>query len=385
MKIVYLYHSLSILGGLERVLSDKMNYLAENGFDIYFITCDQCGQEFSYPLSAKIHHHDLGGIRYHSIYKYPYPQRFWAIHKFEKDYKKRVTTKLHEIKPDIIIGNTSFNTVLIASLPYPCKKIVESHLAQPFTMKAGPKHAYLNKLEYGLKTIYDRYFIHQMKKYDELVVLTKQDQTDWQQFRSATYIPNPLTYFPDKIKNDTENKRIIAVGRLYAQKGFDLLAEAWAKIANKYPEWSITIYGDGNEKQDIEGCIKRLHIEDSFIIHPAISNITDPYLESDFLVLSSRAEGFGLVLIEAMSCGIPCVSFNCPSGPDEIITDRYDGLIAQNGNIDDLALKIEYMIAHEEERKRMGQRARISSEKYKIENIMQQWIELFNSLLKKPE
>lgn len=380
MKIVYLYHSLSILGGLERVLADKINYLAENEFDIYFITCDQCGQPFSYHLSPLIRCYDLGGIRYHSIYRYKYPQRLLAIKKYENDYKKRILHKLYEIMPDIIITNTSFNATLIADIPYPCHKIIESHIAQPFIMKAGPKHAYLNKIEYAFKSIYDRYFIHKIKKYDELVVLTKQDQKDWGKYRKTTYIPNPLTSFPNKIKTENETKKIIAVGRLYGQKGFDLLAEAWAKIAIKYPDWSITIYGDGNEKKDIENYIKKFHVEKSLTIHSAVSNIIDKYLESDFLVLSSRAEGFGLVLIEAMSCGIPCVAFNCPSGPDEIITNNVDGLLAQNGNTDDLANKIEYMITHKHERMQMGRKARLSSEKYKKDNVMKQWITLFNNL-----
>lgn len=363
--------------------ADKINYLAEQpGIDVLLITTDQCGQPFGYPLSPRVRHIDLGGIRYHSIYHHPYPRRFLDIHRFQKDFRERVIPVLKREKPDVTIANTSFCPELIAGLPYAGVKVLEVHTNYLFTLKAGPKHkGEMPWWQYTLKTLFDKMFLHSLKRYDELVTLTQEDCKDWSRHRHAVCIPNPLTRFPEETHDGVERKHIIAVGRLYGQKGFDLLAEAWAKIAKRHPEWRITIFGDGNEKAVIEACIRRLGVEDSLTIHPSVANIYKEYLQSDFLVLSSRVEGFGLVLIEAMSCGIPCVSFNCPLGPGEIISDGVDGLLARNGDVAHLSEQMEYMITHPEERRKMGKAALIKAQQYDKEEIMQHWMQLFKELI----
>lgn len=381
MKIVYLYHSIAIKGGLERVLSDKMNYLADNtNFEIYFITSDQGNQEFSYPLSPKIHHTDLGGIKYFSIYKKKYPLRLWLIHKFEKDYRKRLTNRLKEIKPDIIIGNTTLNIALIANLKINAKKILESHLAKDAIIKAGKNHKNINIIEYMLKSIYDKYTYRIINKYDQMVVLTEEDNKAWLNICNTKIIANPLTYYPKIFIKNKKNNTIICAARLYQEKGIDLLIKAWSTIHNKYPSWHIDIYGNGPLYKELSIMSEEYGVDNSIHFFPPTNNIYDKYKEADFMVLSSRYEGFGLVIAEAMSCGTPCVAFNCPSGPNEIITDGFDGLIAQNSDINDLAEKMEWMITHEHERKEMGIKARESAKRYTKEHIMQQWIELFNQI-----
>lgn len=381
-KILYVYHSMSTRGGLERVLSDKMNYLAERmGHEVYFLTTDQGEDLSAYDISNKIHWIKLSQIRYHDIYNVSYPKRFLWLYQFKNYLKKELLNAIDLISPDFIIATTSFASDIISGIKCKSIKICESHMSYPYIMKAGSKHSYMPKLEYWTKSIYDILFRRSIRKYDELVVLTKQDKDYWAPYRSSVVISNPITYFPEKV-SETSSKKIIAVGRLHGQKGYDLLIKSWSKIAKHFPEWSINIFGDGTERQVYIDMIREYGLEDSIFIHPSSSDIFKEYHDSEFLVLSSRAEGWGLVLVENMSCGRPCVSYNCESGPAEIITDGVDGLLIEPEDIDALANGIERMITHPEERKSMGYAARESSKRFYISNIMNKWQSLFDRLYK---
>ena len=177
-----------------------------------------------------------------------------------------------------------------------------------------------------------------------------------------------------------DNKNVIAVGRYSHQKGFDLLVEAWSVVAKKHPDWILNVYGDG-DRTELQNKIDELNLTKSFIANEKTDAIIQKYLESSIFVLSSRYEGFGLVLIEAMNCGVPPVSFACPTGPKDIITHGEDGILVENGNIEQLAEKICYLIENEDVRKKMGRNARENVKKFKKEIIMDQWKKLFEMLI----
>lgn len=228
--------------------------------------------------------------------------------------------------------------------------------------------------------LYDLYMLRQIKKFDRLVTLTEQDKKRWETiYPAATVIPNILTLYPNE-QARLESKSIISVGRLEAQKGYDLLIEAWRSVVIEHPDWKLYIYGDGSCKALLTEMIRAAKIETSFILHGADSNIYEKYLQHSFYVMSSRFEGFGLVLIEAMSCGLPCISFDCPSGPAEIIKDGEDGILVENGNIIKLSEAICCLIEHEEKRKELGCNARLNVLRFSQENIMLQWDALFRGL-----
>lgn len=174
---------------------------------------------------------------------------------------------------------------------------------------------------------------------------------------------------------------MLAVGRYEPQKGFDLLLQAWQQVQRKHTDYRLAIYGAG-DPAPYRRQAQELKIENSCQFNAPVDNIAEKYMESEIFVLSSRFEGFGMVITEAMSCGIPSVSFACPCGPKDIIDDNEDGFLVENGNIDKLAEKICYLIEHPETRHQMGVRARNNARRFQLENIMQQWEQLFDEVLK---
>ena len=218
-----------------------------------------------------------------------------------------------------------------------------------------------------------------IKQLDAFVVLTKQDALNWESVRSSVIIPNPLTLSTDTVAK-CNSKKVISVGRYSEQKGYDILIKAWKLVNEKHPDWELIIYGEGELKPYLEQEIELNQLNTNVILHPPVSNIVDKYLESAFYVMSSRFEGFGLVLTEAMLCGLPCISFDCPSGPREIIAHNEDGLLVENGNISKLVEAICYFIENEDTRKEMGKKATQNMSRYGKPAIMKKWDELFNSL-----
>ena len=193
-----------------------------------------------------------------------------------------------------------------------------------------------------------------------------------------TVIPNPISFFP-KTLSDGQAKQVIAVGRYTRQKGFDLLIQAWKIVNGRHPDWQLNIYGPGN-REEYQHMVEVLHLSGAIHCNEASPDIYARYAEHSIFVLSSRYEGFGLVIAEAMATGLPAVSFRCPCGPEDIITDHEDGLLVENGNIYNLAEAISYLIVHPEERQQMGKQAVASAQRYREDIIIQQWIQLFDSL-----
>ena len=172
----------------------------------------------------------------------------------------------------------------------------------------------------------------------------------------------------------------VLVGRFNHEKRIDRLITAFSMIADKYPDWHVDIFGDGNEKDNLICQIADLKLESRVILHEPTKAIYEEYKRSEMLVLCSEHEASPLVLVEAMACGIPCVSLDCPNGPREIIKDGVTGLLAKDGDVEDLASKIEWLIIHEEERREMGRNARSSAASRKMSVVMTDWENLYTSV-----
>lgn len=382
MKIVYIIDTLSTKGGAERIISEKMNYMtAHYDYDVSIITCYQFPESMPncYYLSDRVRQINLC-IPLHLQYQHPYPQRLWDRWNLNRQLRRNLQETINSIKPDIIIGVGYALGDIVCRIKYQATKIIEAHEARIFT-----KTFYLHQDNSLLTNLYFK-FSRQLylrtieKKADIIITLTKEDAHNWRKAKRVEIIPN-FSIMPISELSDCETKRVIAVGRLEWQKGYDRLLNIWKLVATKHPDWHLNIFGDGAQKSELLNIIKETKIN-NITIHPYTNNISQEYASSSICVLTSRYEGFSLVLLEALRHGLPCISFDCPYGPKDLIDNEKCGYVIENENINLFAEKLSFLMDHTETRKLFGHAAINKAQSYQIDNIMNQWRRLFESLTK---
>ena len=374
-KIVYLTPALYMAGGVERVLTLKANYLAEHfGYDITIILSEGKEKPLFYPLSDKIKVLNLD-IGFEELWTCSFIKKIFVYLKKQRVYKRKLTAELMRIRPDITISLLRREINFINGIKDGSKKIGELHVNRANYRNFEANDS--NLLKRAFETFWMESLVSHLKRLDKFVVLTHEDEASWSDLSNVVVIPNPLSFAPTT-QSLLTSKRIIAVGRYVYQKGFDLLLRAWASVEKQCPDWELAVFGAGDrtpyERLSSELLLQRCTLNDP------TSDIEKEYVNSSLFVFSSRFEGFGMVLVEAMACGLPVVSFACPCGPQDIITDGVDGVLVENGNVSQLAEKIIYMIEHPEERMLMGANAVRKSERYKIDRLAKEWKNLFESL-----
>lgn len=223
------------------------------------------------------------------------------------------------------------------------------------------------------------------KKADAIVVITKADvelyNDNLKIKNNIRQIYNPVLLPRQEVNYDTDSKMLLSAGRLAPEKGFDILVDVANIVLKKNPEWIWNIAGDGEEKELIESKIKERGLEGKVKLLGNVKNIEDYYKKAAIFVLTSRFEGFGLVLTEAKSYKIPCVSFRCPTGPPEIILDGENGYLIDDFNVIDMADKICNLIENNKKREEFSNNSTKDIEKFDVESVVKQWIQLFEELL----
>ncbi len=361
---------------MERVLLNKVRFLVnEMKWEVVIVTTDQEGKPPFYPFPEQVRMVDLN-VNYARDNDKGVFRKITGYLQRKKLHRQRLTQLLMSEKPDVVVSLYPSESSFIPDIPDGSKKVLEIHYCKFFRLQYG-RHGLLGLID-RLRTRQDE---HIARKFDRFVVLTHEDRGYWGTMPNIEVIPNAAMFMGTR-QADMTNKRILAVGRLDYQKGFDRLLEAW-HIVQQHPEfsdWRLDIFGQGEWHDRLEQTIRRYGLEQQTAINPPTSDIGSEYARSSMLVMSSNYEGFPMVMIEAMAGGLPVVAFDFLCGPKDIIRHEQNGLIVPNGNIPALAKAMMQLMASEPLRQKLSVNARKITQTYSEEQVMKQWVGLFRSL-----
>jgi len=355
MKLLYIVPNINNEGGVARVLSVKANYLIEKlGYEVHILTQNNGNLPLFYSFSNKIFFHDmmLKGVGL----------------QFLISYRKALKSNINTIHPDVILvcdnGLKAFTIPIILKTKIPI--LFESHGSKFIEEKQQNKYLSPIRIKLLFKDIL-------ANRFDKFIALSNESLMEWD-VKDGLVIPNPVWLQTD-ISAILESNKVIVVARHSYEKGLDRLLFIWEKIAKIHPDWILEIYG--KDVVDLEKSIKKTKIGSNIRLFNPVKNIQEKYYESAICALTSRYESFPMVLLEAMACGLPCVAYDCPCGPRAIINDNENGFLIEDGNVDLFVKKLNALIENTTLRKKMGAKAKLSSEKYNIDAIMETWNQLF--------
>lgn len=375
MKILYLIHSTYNPGGMERVLLNKVKYFVEEkGWDVTVVTTDQNNSPSFYPFPEAVKMVDLG-VNYSDDNGKPFVKKFLGYFQRRRLHKKLFRNVLEQERPDIVDcfypGECSF----VPDLKDGSVKVMELHQSKLF------HHQYNRSGLMGLADKVRAWMDERLvRRFDRFVVLTNEDAELWGEMPGIRVIPNAANFIAEKY-SDCSAKRVIAVGRLDYQKSFDRLILVWEKVHQQMPDWRLDIFGQGEWKDMLQQMIDERRLGECVKLNAPTKEIGKEYAESSVLVMSSHYEGFPMVMIEAMACGLPAVCFDFKCGPRDIIAEGENGLIVPDGDIEGLAAALVSLMKDDELRKKMGENAKKVVDTYSEEKVMSKWMELYEEAI----
>lgn len=379
MKLIYCTHSTCNPGGMERVLLNKVTYLSQlPGWEVAVVTTDQHQRPPFYPFPEKVRMTDLD-INYSDDNDKGAWKKITGYLRKRKEHKRKLTALLLKEKPDIVVSLYPSESSFIPDIKDGSRKVLELHYCKFFRLQYG-RRGLLGWID-KLRTRQDEQIV---RRFDKFVVLTNEDRGYWGNLPNIEVIPNAAMHVSDAY-SDVMNKRVIAVGRLDYQKGFDRLIQAWELVqyTGKFTDWKLDIFGQGEWREMLQQMIDKAELQNTVCLNRPTKQIGEEYVKSDMLVMSSNYEGFPMVMIEAMACGLPVVSFDYKCGPKDIIQTGINGLLVPNGDIQALADAMMKVMEDEAYRKMLSLNARKVVDTYSEQAVMSQWIRLFTSITAK--
>ena len=361
MKVLFLTSNITTIGGIERVISVLSNhFVTDLSYEVQISSLYDYGTNTTpaFSLNSNIQ------LKFHKLFLKQPKSVFEKVYQNFKQYKaiKRI---INEEQYDCIITTHPHISVPVLL----CKK----ELKGPSIVT---EHA-----DYNNCTKFWNFFRRlTYRRADKLVVLTETNKRKYHFISNdkLKVIPNPLSFSVGKRKKSSERK-IIAVGRLEYEKGFDRIIDIFSSIENDCPNWTMDIIGDGSQREHLIKKIKEKNLNHKIEIKSFNPHIIDNYLESSICVIPSRSEAFSMVLVEAMSCGLACIIYNLP-GPSEIISNGIDGSLVSENDNESFAKELLKLIKNDELRDYYGINSVKKVSRYSIEYIVKEWSHLFSSL-----
>jgi GalNAc-alpha-(1->4)-GalNAc-alpha-(1->3)-diNAcBac-PP-undecaprenol alpha-1,4-N-acetyl-D-galactosaminyltransferase len=365
MKLTLISSSLGV-GGAERVMSIMANYWATKGWKVTILTFDDGSEEPFYSLDRRISLQALG-IEDQNGYKI-------SVSSLQSNLKRIQTLKQAIVasRPDVVISFTTTTNILtlLACRGLKVKTIVSEHV-----------HPSFNQISKTTKLL-------QQWTYRQANLITVQTHAALAFFPADRYktqvIPHPVvlpTSEPIHSQLYTDDRHLLAIGKLIPQKGFDLSIAAFAQVCEQHPEWTMTILGEGEMRPQLEYLCAKLGVEDRVFMPGIVKNVDAHLRKADIFMLSSRFEGFPVTLCEAMACGVPVIASNCLSGPKEIVHDGIDGMLVRPDNIAALAIGLNQLMSDPGKRQTFSHHAPKVLDRFGVKPVMAIWNRAISQVL----
>lgn len=370
MKVVYVFRAIAISGGIERIIVDKSNYLAEcYGYEVSILTSDQGPHPIPYVLSPMVNVEDFG-LRLHLQYRYKGLQRLWMKWRLERQYIRCLHKRIVELQPDVVVTVVNdYLGMVVKAVKGVAPLIVESHtICQRLFNHWHSMNAFRNMMMH-----------RSLSAASVIVALTEDDAADWgQHYPNVRHITNMVSLNPTGRTGQHACRRVIFVGRFDYQKRPELAIRIWQRVQPAHSEWELHIYGEGDQEAAVMAAAASAK---GVVVHKPTSNIYEAYCNASFLILTSLFEPFGLVMPEAMSAGLPVVAFDSPYGPKSIISDGVDGFLVAEGDEEAFAARMDQLMTNAALCQQMGRAAMTSAQRFHPERIMPQWQKLFAEIV----